>query len=169
MNNIFQRIFWVALLICIKGFLPGCSGQQETDKENKESKPEPQVILKPGSSFQDTLIVNTRSVVFFNADSVQQEKFSKVISVGSFESIKHDCFYQMGNVRTVIKNDWPKVEVNEAFNKRYVLFIKRDGSKVYIDLDKLDVCGVILFNGIKDPQTVDMTNIETELRYYFDF
>jgi hypothetical protein len=62
------------------------------------------------------------------------------------------------------------VNIAEAFNKRYVLFVKENGSNVCIDLDKLDVCGVILFNGKKDPQTaVDMTNIETELRYYFEF
>jgi len=147
-----------------------CSSGGKKKKESEIKKPEQKTILKPSSSFTDTLVVNTISVVFFKADSLQLEKFEKIVSPMAFESIKHDCFYQMGNTRTVLKKSWPKVNIADAFNKRYVLFVKEDGSKVCIDLDKIDVCGVILFNKKKDPQaTVDMTNIETELRYYFEF
>lgn len=162
-----DRFIWPALLICLMN-LSGCSGRKETVKEEKVIKPEQQVIVKPGSSFQDTLIVNSMSAVFFMADSVQMEKFGKVVSLMAFESIKHDCFYQMRNSRTVLKTSWPKVKIIEAVNKRYLLFIKEDGTRVCTDMDKLDVCGVLLFNRKKDPQSVDMTNIDTELRYYFD-
>jgi len=148
----------------------GCSSGGEKKKESEIKKPEQKTILKPSSSFPDTLVVNSVTVVFFKADSVQLEKFGKLVSPMTFESIKHDCFYQMGNTRTILKKSWPKVNIAEAFNKRYVLFVKEDGSRVCIDMDKLDVCGVMLFNRKKDPQTtVDMTNIETELRYYFEF
>jgi len=163
-----DRFIWPALLICLMN-LSGCSGQQETVKEEKVKKTEQQVIVKPGSSYQDTLIVNSISAVFFMADSVQMEKFGKVVSLMALESFKHDCFYQMRNSRTVLKASWPKVNMIEAVNKRYLLFIKEDGTKVCTDIDKLDACGLLLFNRKKDPQNVDMTNIDTELRYYFDF
>jgi len=162
-------LIWPVLLICYSS-LVSCSSGEEKKKESEIKKPEQRTILKPSSSFTDTLVVNTISVVFFKADSLQLEKFEKIVSPMAFESIKHDCFYQMGNTRTVLKKSWPKVNIAEAFKKRYVLFVKEDGSKVCIDMDKLDVCGVMLFNRKKDPQTtVDMTNIETELRYYFEF
>jgi hypothetical protein len=162
-------LIWPVLLICYSS-LVSCSSGGEKKKEGEIKKPEQKTILKPSSSFPDTLVVNTISVVFFKADSLQLGKFEKVVSPMVFESIKHDCLYQMGNTRTVLKRSWPKVTIAEAFNKRYVLFVKEDGSQICIDLDKLDVCGVMLFNRKKEPQTiVDMTNIETELRYYFEF
>jgi hypothetical protein len=162
-------LIWPVLLICYVS-LVSCSSGGEKKKEGDIKKPEQKTILKPSSSFNDTLVVNTISAVFFKADSLQLEKFEKIVSPMAFESIRHDCFYQMRYSKTVLTKSWPKVNIAEAYNKRYVLFVKENGSSVCIDLDKLDVCGVMLFDGKKDPQaTVDMTNIETELRYYFEF
>lgn len=160
---------WPVLLISFLSLLSCSSGNRDVKKENEVKKPVPQAIIKPPSSYPDTLVVNTISAVFFKADSMQLEKFGKIVSPMAFESIKHDCFYQMRYTRKELEKSWPKIKIAEATNKRYVLFVKEDGSKTCIDLDKLDVCGVMLFNRKKDPQIADMTNIETELRYYFEF
>ena len=147
----------------------GCSNSQKDEKKEitEDSTVQP-LIVKPGSSFNDTLLVNTESVVLFTADSVQFEKLRKVISPMAWESIHHDCYYQQRFVRTILKQHWPKIKVNEAVKQRYIFFEKSDGEKVLIDTDKLDVCGILLFNRKKNPQTADLTNIETELRYYFE-
>jgi len=49
-----------------------------------------------------------------------------------------------------------------------ILFIKKDGSKEYIDLNKYtEIYGLFLFDGKKTPKLVDMMNIDTELYVYF--
>jgi hypothetical protein len=51
---------------------------------------------------------------------------------------------------------------------RYLLFQKKGGGADCIDLNiKNDARGLIIFNAQKSPQLVDMTNIETELDFYF--
>jgi uncharacterized protein YfdQ (DUF2303 family) len=56
----------------------------------------------------------------------------------------------------------------EVTKSRFVQVQKKDGSKQFIDLDKYnDARGLIMVNGIKEPQLADMTNIDTELYRYF--
>ena len=86
-----------------------------------------------------------------------------------FESMVHDCFYQIKNARMVLKKQWPQVKIIETSRARYLLFIKADKSKICIDLDtKNDMCGLFLFDGKKDPVLTDMTNIDTALKFYFE-
>ena len=85
-----------------------------------------------------------------------------------FESLTHDCFYQMRNARMVLKKYWPQVRIIETSKARYLLFIRADKRKICIDLNnKNDICGVFLFEKDKDPQLIDMMNIDTELGFYF--
>jgi hypothetical protein len=76
--------------------------------------------------------------------------------------------YQMKNARLAVKDYGPQIRTLEASKARYLLFIKSDKSTTYVDLNTEDgMCGLFLFNQVKDPILVDMTNIGTELDYYF--
>jgi hypothetical protein len=166
--TIVRNVFWLLFLTNTVNLVGCANNRKNTEKEAEVDKTNQSLIVKPGSSFNDTLVVNTNSAVLFTADSVQFEKFRKVVSPMAWESIHHDCYYQMRYARTVLKGQWPKIEIKEAVKKRYILFVKSDGKNICIDTDKMDVCGILLFNKIKNPQPADLTNIETELRYYFE-
>ena len=140
------------------------SNQQEVKSPQKKN----QIIKKPGSSFNDTLVVTTNSVVFYNPDSLQMEKIKAVNEKDIFDMLTHDCYYQQQNARMVLKKYWSQVKIIEVSQARYLLFVKINKSKIYIDLnDKNDICGLFLFDGRKDPVLVDMPNIDTALGFYF--
>ena len=128
-----------------------------------------QIISKPPSSYTDSLIITPESAVLYNSDPLQLEKIKAINKEMVFESMVHDCFYQMKNARMVLKKYWPQLKIIDTSKARYLVFIKADKSKTYIDLDtKNDMCGLFLFDGKKDPILIDMTNIDTELRFYFN-
>lgn len=125
-------------------------------------------INKPPGSFSDTITINFPAAVFYNPDSLQLERIKSILKKMEFESIVHECYYQMRNARMSLKNYWPQIRIIEASKARYLLFIKSDKSKIYIDLDtKNDICGLFLFNQVKNPLLADMPNIDTELELYF--
>ena len=96
------------------------------------------------------------------------EKIKEVNEKDIFDMLTHDCHYQMQNASMVLKKYWPQLKIIEASKARYLLFIKINKSKIYIDLnDKNDICGLFLFDGKKDPVLVDMPNIDTELGFLF--
>ena len=62
----------------------------------------------------------------------------------------------------------PRWKVREVVNGRYILFKKSDGKVEVIDLNtKNDPCGLFIFDGQKSPLLVDITNIDTDLGFYF--
>ncbi|HVM89833.1 MAG TPA: hypothetical protein VMT76_16725 [Puia sp.] len=143
------------------------NAQHEKEKENKISAKK-KIIPKPPSSFNDTMVIKNNSAVFYSPDSLQLEKIKAVNKKPIYDMLEHDCYYQMRNARSVIKQYWPKIKIIEATEARYLLFIKADNSKICIDLNnKNDICGLLLFDGKKDPILTDMPNIDTQLQYYF--
>lgn len=148
----------------------GCIQQASTKEEKKQvEKGIVQTIKKPGSTFQDTLTLQGSVVVIFNPDSLQRLKIKEINKPLVFENLEHDNFYQMRNSRNTIAAQWPKLKVVETNKARYLKFIKKDNTVVIIDLDSInDIGGILLFNGVKAPQQIDMMNIETELNYYFN-
>ena len=85
-----------------------------------------------------------------------------------FESTMHDCFYQVRNSRNILQKSYKHLQIVEVSTARYVVFEKVNGEMEYLDLDtKNDPCGLFLFDGKKSHRWVDMTNIETELGFYF--
>jgi hypothetical protein len=74
----------------------------------------------------------------------------------------------MRNARLVIQNYRPKVNIIEVSKYRWLVFVKADNSKRIFDLDTInDICGIYLFDGVKDPERIDMMNIDTELGFYY--
>jgi len=158
------------ITIIIFLFISSCSEISKKNKqhEEKSTKTKPPIIKKPGSSFNDTIIINARSAVFYSPDSLQMKKIKVVNEKAIFDMLTHDCHYQMQNARIVIKKYWPQIHVVEASKARYLIFVKTDESKICIDLDnKNDICGLFLFDTKKNPVLVDMPNIDTELGFYF--
>ena len=125
-------------------------------------------IPKPPSSFEDTLTIKNPSAIFYKPDSFQLEKIKSVNKPMVFEGLLHDCCFQMRNAHIVLKRYYPTIKIIETTQARYLLFVKEDKSKTCIDLNSNnDICGMYIFNTEKNPQLVDMTNVDTELEFYF--
>lgn len=156
--------FLVTVLIIIScADQPGNINKDPGTKQQKVNK-----VTKPPSSFTDTLVIKVSAAVFFRPDSLQLLKLKAITSSKDFESETHNWYYQVRNARMVIGKNWPQVHIMETFRARYLLFIKKDQQKAMIDLDKQgDMCGIFLFDGKKDPELVDMMNIDSFLGFYF--
>ncbi|MGZ8525783.1 MAG: hypothetical protein ACXWV1_15230 [Chitinophagaceae bacterium] len=161
--HLLSFFFTVMLTIsCNNSPLPG--GDSAEIEKNKATK------SKPGSSYVDTIIISSPAAVFFNPDSLQLEKIKDITEPMIFESTLHDCFYQMRNSRIILKQYYAHIKIIEVKKARYLLFVKPGDKKekVYVDLNaKNDPCGIMIFDGIKAPRLVDMTNMESELGFYF--
>ena len=164
-QNALIRLVFLLFFIC----LASCSDTTSKNKSAEDiSKKKPEALIKPPSSFSDTLIINFPAAVFFNPDSVQLEKIKVITDTMIFESNLHDCFYQMRYSRNVIRQNWPEIKIVEISNVRYILFKSKEGNDECIDLNtKNDFCGILLFDGYKKAKLVDMTNIDSELGFYF--
>ena len=152
--------------------LISCTSTDSTKKENTEQKkiaqPSPVQYKKPPSSFNDTLVINNVSAVFYNPDSLQLDKMKSILRKEEYDTEVHNCFYLMRNARNVMKRYWPRINIIETSRARYLLFVKADKSNVCLDLNtKNDMCGIFLFDMKKNPELVDMMNIDTALRFYF--
>lgn len=131
--------------------------------ENKVAK------HKPPSSYSDTVKINPlASVVFYSPDVAQLEKIKAVNDKMIFESTMHELFYQVRNSKIVLQKYYAHIKIIDVKNARYLLFKKVDGKQELIDLDtKDDPCGMFIFDGIKSPELADMTNIDTDMEFYF--
>jgi len=154
-------------------FLWSCSdGNDPGSKESKRKDSTAHLTTtykKPSSTHHDTLTISSGAAVFYSPDSMQWNKLKATVPKNTYETETHNCYYQMRNARMVIKKYYPGLRVIEASSARFLLFIKDDKSSIYIDLDtKGDMCGIFLFDRKKDPELIDMMNIDTALRFYFE-
>lgn len=123
---------------------------------------------KPPSSFSDTITIDFPAAVIFSPDSIQLEKIKTVTDREIFESAVHDCYYQIRNSRIVLQKYFPHIKIIEVRNVRYLFFKKLYGENEWIDLNnKNDQCGIFVFDRLKSAHLVDMTNIDSELGFYF--
>jgi hypothetical protein len=157
----------IAIIIFL-AFSCSQSPEKMKDQPKKNETPKRLVIKKPPSSFEDTVVIDHESAVFYRPDSVQLEKIKSVNEERVYSTQTHDCFYQMQNARNVIRKFWPRVRIVEVIKARYLLFIKKDGAKKVIDLNARNyICGLYIFDLKKDPEPVDMPNVNTFLGFYF--
>jgi hypothetical protein len=152
--------------------LMACSCSQSSEKNNsqvkKDQAPKPNLVKKPPSSFEDTVVIDRESAVFYSPDSGQMKKIKSVNEKGVYETMTHDCYYMMQNARNVIREHWPRIRIVEVIRARYLLFIKKNKSRICLDLNaKNNICGLFLFDLKKDPEPVDMPNVDTFLGFYF--
>ena len=155
------------LIIFLLVFLFSCVDREEKKKFDTKTK-EVTATNKVPSSYSDTIKIRSVAAVFYYPDSMQLEKMRASMDSMIFKSTDHECFYLMKNAKTSLKVNWPKVRIFDASKARYLLFIKEDKSQICIDLNtKNDMCGLFLFNQVKDPLEADMANIDTALDFYF--
>jgi len=155
-------------IISVLSLTASCSSNPVQDKEKKASPSSHQVLTKPPSNFQDTMLIDFPAAVFYLPDSLQLEKIKELTDSSIFEAAMHEYFFQMRNARMSIKRDWPELKIVEAKNIRFLLFKGRDNDSTYIDLNtKNDSHGLFLFQPGKKPHYADMMNIDTELGFYF--
>jgi hypothetical protein len=155
--------FLPVLLIC------ACfDSSRKTKQVHNKIDTKDSVKNKPPGSFSDTVKIKVASAVFYMPDSIQLERIKAITDSAVFDGTMHDCFYQMRNAQAVLKQYYPDIKITEVKDARYLLFEKTDGVREYIDLNtKKDPCGIFIFDGQKAPLLVDMTNIESELGFYF--
>jgi hypothetical protein len=160
------KSIYFSVLILSTCILNGCSDtrrqvEQTVHPERRKS------ATKPPTTYTATVEISYPSAVFYSADSVQLENIKAVTDSGVFESIVHDCYYQMKNARHVLKEYYPAIKIVEVDKARYLLFKSARGDE-RIDLnEKNDPCGLLLYDGRKPARLVDMTNINSELRFYY--
>lgn len=155
----------LTFLICF------CKGKEKTTESIKTDSlfnSSNQILKKPGSSFTDTMVLQVASAIFYYPDTLQDAKIKAITASNIYNSSVHEMFYQMRNAKMVIKKSYPDLKIVDLINCRFVLIKKKDGSHQIIDLNTYnDAKGLIMTNGIKNPQLADMTNIDTELYRYF--
>lgn len=140
--------------------------QQGADEENDKFKNT--IHRKPPGSFADTITIDFPAAVFYNPDSIQLKKIKAIVDSMVFQSITHDCYYQMKNARNGLQKNWPGIIIVEIRNVRYIFFKQAGGGNEVIDLDaQNDPCGVFIFDGNKKALLADMMNMESELGFYF--
>jgi hypothetical protein len=161
---------WLGLFfLVITGLFVSCSNPPPHPATNAGNSDHRDTMhRKPPGSFSDTITIDFPSAIFYKPDSLQLEKIKAITNTMIFDGMMHDCFYQMKNSRRVLRKYYPRVRIVEVKNARYLLFKKTGDQKECIDLDtKNDPCGIFIFDGYKAPRLVDMTNIGTELGFYF--
>jgi hypothetical protein len=159
---LFAKRYLVLTLIC----LAVISCKQKENKVQQKGSTIPST--KPGSSFADTLDIQTASAVFYLPDSLQLEKIKARTDKRIFEGSMHEYFYQQRNAGIFLKQYWPGLKIYEAKNFRYLRFIKSDKQAEIVDLDKSnDACGIYIFDPGKSPLQIDMMNVETQVDQYF--
>jgi len=158
-NSTYLLLLFVLVYACKQ--VPQTVHEQAT-AHMKEQRPS-----KPGSSFEDTLTINTEAAVFFEPDSLQLQKIKAVTDVRVFKSSEHEYFYQIRNAHRFLKAHWKNLKVINAKNIRFLLFKKADKATTIIDLNKQDPCGMFVFDLHQAPLLIDMMNIDTGVPDYF--
>ena len=150
-------------------FTCSCSDSQQKNtpvQTGTKSKSLPK--NKPGSTYQDTLIISSAAAIFYSPDSLQLEKIKAVSDKDVFEANMHEYYFLTTTAHKVIRNNMPSLKIIDAKNIRYLLFIKDNKNKTCIDLDsKFDPYGLILFKPGSDPEQADLSNTDTALGFYF--
>jgi hypothetical protein len=137
-------------------------------KQNSGNVGQVKSYHKPPASFTDTIMIEYPAAVFYNPDSLQLQKIKNAMNAMDFEGTMHECFYQQRNARRVIREQYPNIKIIETTKARYLLFKIKGTTLELIDLDtKNEPCGMIVFDGKKKPIPVDMTNVDTQLGFYF--
>lgn len=161
MNNAIHAV----LLLC----LWSCNASPQRTQANPADKEHKSVFhKKPGSSNENTFIVDYKATVFYEPDSKQLDSIKLVTDPGIFDGSMHEYEYQIKTAHLTLKKNWPDIQIVDAKNVRYLVFIKKDRSKEIIDLNTFgDAYGMFLFDTQKSPVPVDMTNTEEALYLYF--
>ena len=159
--------YFTGLFLSLAGFLVfySCGNNEPVQKTGKD--PETGDIKKPASSFDDSLLVEAPTAIFYYPDSIQLEKMRTVTDSAIHESYLHESYYMMRNARRTIAESMPGLRITDAKNIRYIV-VRDSLNRQVIDLDtKGDAFGIILVKQGLAARSIDMANIASELPAYF--
>ncbi len=163
----FQTHFKLLFFIFFFSQILSCRSHKEKSNNQLQQSAKSE-YLKPPSSYQDSLIINRASAVFYYPDSLQLLQIKALMDSSEYDGTMHEFFYQIRNSKIVIKKNYPNLNIIDVKHYRFLLFQNNNKLTEIIDLNKQnDAYGLFLFNQAKSPQLVDMTNIETALDTYF--
>ena len=134
------------------------------------ARPEPHPTPHSGlfSAPGDSLVVDSGAAVFFRQDSLHLARIKAILKERVFESLTHDCYFETKYARSVLRRSRPSLSIVNDSTHRWLIFVKKDGTRKRIDLYAIqDICGVILFDGTRDPERASMPDIDTALWNYF--
>jgi hypothetical protein len=116
----------------------------------------------------DSLVVDSAEAVFFSQDSLRMAQIKIALREQVYASLTHDCYFETKYAQTVIQRDRPSLRIIHTSAHRWLIFKKKDGTIARVDLNAInDLCGLLLFDGSKDPLRANMPNIATDLWNYF--
>lgn len=161
-----RNLLFFILLLVLSSSCARSSKNPAKDSTNNQKIDS--LLKKPAGSFSDSITIDFPAAVFYHPDSLQLDKIKAITDSMIFESAMHESFYQMRNSRIVLNKYYPQVKIVEVKNTRFILF-KSSGRVIErIDLNtKDDAFGLFIFDGYKPSRFVDMTNIDSELGFYF--
>jgi hypothetical protein len=158
------------LLCCFlsPAFFSCSDASSPVDNSLKENKVPDVQKTKPASSYNDTLTITGKAAVFYEPDSLQLTRIKAVTEDWIYGGSMHEYEYQQKSANKLLKRDWPDVKVIRASNVRFLQFVRVDGKVDMIDLDqKNDPYGLFVFNRLKAPRQIEMTNAESLIPDYF--
>lgn len=115
----------------------------------------------------DTLIVKEKGAVFFEPDSTQIEKRKREVGEENFYVGTDDYLYYMQQCHTFLSNR--KFKIFEGLQRmRIIKFVMANNKIDIVNLDTLaELWGVFLFDPLKQPYQIDLTQVETEFKAYY--
>lgn len=120
------------------------------------------------SGSSDSLVVDSAEAVFFSQDSLRMDQIKSALREQVYASLTHDCYFETKYAQMVIQRDRPSLRIIYTSTHRWLIFKKKDGTRARVDLNTInDLCGLLLFDGSKDPLRANMPNIATDLWNYF--
>ena len=157
-------VSYMILLLLLSCRHQSARNEVSNDDSKKEDKP----MIKPPTIFSDTLKIDSKAAVFYYPDSLQLVTIKARLDSSTFDAIMHEYFYQLKYVHNILNEYRPRINIVEARNVRYLLFIKAGKSSEIIDLDtKYDPYGLFVFDPQKSPSQLELTNAASEIGFYF--
>ncbi len=153
------------LLICIAFASCGAQEQKPPADSVKSYIPVSVQATKPEIS-KDTLVVEKRSAVLFQPDSLQIEKRMKAAGEENFRAGADDYLYYLNESAEFLKKKG--ITVVEARDRKFIKFVSPDKDVRLVRLDTLkELWGIYFFEPNKKPYQADMVMIEDEYASYF--
>jgi hypothetical protein len=151
-------------------FCLSCSSKnnrQQTPKQEKINKPIQSVASKPPEKENsDTLIVTTKTAVFYFPNKGQLVRMKKAVGEENFHIGQDDYLSALHTAYDFLDSN--KIPIVEAKDKKYVKFIRSDFTFTIIKLETLaELWGIYFFDPSKKEKLIDINMPEEEYLNYF--
>jgi hypothetical protein len=140
-----------------------CAQNVKEKKNTKDSFTNSNSKLNENSikSFQ----VKGRCAVFYSPDSIEIEHLKNKIGEDNFYGVVDDNNYYNSEAMKILESKNIKIIITD---NRYIEFIKDNGQTTLLDKKSFEAkWGVILFDGKKEPLSVNPVEIAPDVEKYF--